>query len=305
MIWNEGLNIESPKFWIKPEAVITLLPPYYRGIVRNYVGWMQEPHSSLEDLPWEETLIRTYRPLNPVVREIEEVSPTTRFVYEGIYSFFAGLVTGVNQPQNLLDSEKAGFIKRRIWVNLAEIMQVIYELGTRKMSFDQKHNVREGSYKLHSPKPEYKCGKTYITTITRKDYPLILASFEPRTGSFQLEYGESANLEAPPAIINGVRTSHMAEIRIERSRSGEGNRRLMVDFEVRKLLWEERSDGRCLPKPGAQEMLIDQYFGEKRHHINLATFRVGGPPTQGNIDTIIQRVMTELGLSRLLTYGQD
>lgn len=298
MAWNEGLNIELPKHWIEPERVACLLPPYYGNVVRGYADWLLQPHSSLKGLSWRDNLDFIYRPLNPSVREREEKDPTTYFVYEGIYTFFAGLVTGAILPTGQMPKETASWLKHKMVVNFAEVIQAISELGTGRISFDQEHNIGNKTYRLLSPCLIGKDEERKKKTFTGKASALVVAKFRPAARSFTLEYEELDNQRYYPVEINGRRISFLSELRLDRARPYPDERRLMCDFDVRELNWGWQSDGRCLPNKGSAVSLTDQFFGENKHHINLAIL-IDNNRGQFDIDSIIRTVVVELGLACL------
>lgn len=311
--WDEKYNIILPARWIDPSEIIYPSDPpagvyplsrYYRGVVENYVDWMQQGHRSLAHLSWGRGLNFIYRPLNPDVCEKEEKNPTTYFVYESLYTFFAGIVTGSIPPVEGIDPDLASNLRRRIITSTAEIMRYISELGTGAISFDQKHDADNSTYRLLPPVHRTN-RRSYldIATIMGRQNSLLTVDFVPRTGSLGLAFDDMNNMRFVPAEIDGKRTSNLAELRLDRSRVSLQERRLMIDVEVDDLVWVERDNGLLLPKPG-NPSLIHKYLGENVHHISLASL-MGSETKQHDIDLITQDVMIELGLSSMLDMARD
>lgn len=87
-----------------------------------------------------------------------------------------------------------------------------------------------------------------------------------------------------PAEIDGERNSFVSEFRFDRSRPSQTERRLMLDFEVSRVPWRMAEDGKWKRSPGSDVSLVDEYFGENRHHINLAILQ--GKKTKFDIDSV-------------------
>jgi len=210
------------------------------------------------------------------------------------------LVTDAIQPQSGLDKDKASYLRRMMVNQFAETMQAVRELGIRRISFDQRHNPMEKSYKLVDPRLEHRGRYPRMVSFTGKEFSEINVSFVPITKSFSLKYRQLDSLHFFPARIGEKRTSFLAEFRLERSRPCSDEWRLMLDVGIQNIFWNWLSNGKYLPESGAHESLTDQFFGENRHHINLAIL-IGDTPGQYDIDSIIKAFVTELGLSRLMT----
>lgn len=296
---SELLTINLPTEWIHPAYVKVRFPmqPGYIKAIDEYVAWMNQPHASLKHLSWGENLDFAKKPLNPDLQQRELQEPTTYFIYEAFYTFFAGMVTNEIKPREGLDRARAAFLREQIIYNFAEMMRVIAQLGTRKLSFDQVHDPSKGTYKLSAPYRNRKARRPLWGTNVSK-----MPSFnkiEYRGGSLNIMYDEVNFIDDHPREVDGMMKSYSVSLRFERARTEEEERRLMMDLDLVEIIWENNVFGKPIPKQ--REGLVDEFFGDKIHHVDLAVLK-GNVPGQYDINHIIRSVTEELGLSRLIGF---
>jgi hypothetical protein len=252
---------------------------------------MRQPQASFQELELEDTLFQHYQVLDPLAKEEETTAPTTRFVYEGLYSFLTGVATDQIPAQKSLNPGRAKELKDTIIVNTLELMSLIRKLGTREISFNGNSDETQHPLDslIHNINPR---GDEVVKTRAYIDYSLLGIEFQGHTQRLVLEH-RTLNPFKTLRPYNG--STFGATLLLDHNRSTSEERFLCLDIHILQNMWGTHANGKYLPI--GSRNLTHEYLGKNLHHIPLAieTNKNGS----SEINKIKHAVMEDLGLSSL------